>query len=83
MERWLGWLSILSCLGLTGCNLTALTLGLAPSDRDASMPPCVGDDCNCGDFIHQALAQQVLKGPHMRLQGLTGAQSAPKSSLFV
>lgn len=62
MERWLGWLSILSCLGLTECNLTALTLGLAPSDRDASMPPCVGDDCNCGDFIHQALAQQVLKG---------------------
>lgn len=26
----------------------------------ASLPPCVGDDCDCGDFNSQALAQQVL-----------------------
>ena len=25
-----------------------------------SLPPCVNDDCNCGDFISQPLAQAVL-----------------------
>ena len=26
----------------------------------SSLPPCVDDDCDCGDFINQTLAQQVL-----------------------
>lgn len=25
------------------------------------LPPCVNDDCNCGDFRHQGLAQRVLE----------------------
>jgi endonuclease G len=28
----------------------------------SSLPPCVDDDCNCGDFTNQPLAQQVLDG---------------------
>ncbi|WP_155834740.1 DNA/RNA non-specific endonuclease [Leptolyngbya sp. PCC 6406] len=30
------------------------------ADGGILLPPCVDDDCNCGDFRDQALAQQVL-----------------------
>lgn len=58
-------------LGLSGCEaiLPILTdiLSEAPGQpvsvqADRLLPPCVDDDCNCGDFRDQALAQQVLDG---------------------
>jgi endonuclease G len=46
----------LLALGLGGCS------GLLPQRPDvSSLPPCVDDDCNCGDFISQGLAQDVLE----------------------
>lgn len=39
---------------MTACN------ALFGSPPQATLPPCVNDTCNCGDFISQALAQQVL-----------------------
>ncbi|PSN19412.1 DNA/RNA endonuclease G [filamentous cyanobacterium CCP5] len=48
----LGWFGLLGGLTLAGC-------GLLPST--ALLPPCVDDDCDCGDFIEQPLAQQVLE----------------------
>lgn len=33
---------------------------LLGASLQATLPPCVNDDCNCGDFISQPLAQQVL-----------------------
>jgi endonuclease G len=34
---------------------------LTPSVAIATLPPCTDDDCNCGDFRDQALAQQVFE----------------------
>ncbi|HEY9890044.1 MAG TPA: DNA/RNA non-specific endonuclease [Candidatus Obscuribacterales bacterium] len=58
---------------LSGCELLPLVADLlpaaAPGDTkgpplvaaaDGLLPPCVEDDCNCGDFRDQALAQAVL-----------------------
>lgn len=46
-----GWLWGMGLL--TGCDV----LWMAPQ---GTLPPCVQDDCNCGDFRSQPLAQQVL-----------------------
>lgn len=63
--RWLGYWSGLGLWGLVGCGqlvapppplLTPLEEATA-----AQLPPCVDDDCNCGDFRDQALAQRVLE----------------------
>lgn len=40
-------------LGLSGCEW------LLPDDY-ANLPPCVNDNCDCGDFVSQDLAQEVL-----------------------
>jgi endonuclease G len=34
---------------------------LSPQIEISRLPPCVDDDCNCGDFRDQALAQTVLE----------------------
>ena len=44
---------ILVTLGLSSCE------GLRNDDY-SKLPPCVNDNCDCGDFVSQALAQQVL-----------------------
>jgi len=55
------------CLGLLLVGVGSC--GLLPPLNDApslpladvsELPPCVADDCNCGDFRDRALAQQVL-----------------------
>lgn len=51
----------LSFLTFTGCGLLATPEGpLSPQVSSSALPPCVNDDCNCGDFRDQALAQTVL-----------------------
>ncbi|MBW4459724.1 MAG: DNA/RNA non-specific endonuclease [Nodosilinea sp. WJT8-NPBG4] len=48
-------------LGLAGCGnlLLSVTNWVAPVDV-STLPPCVDDDCNCGDFASQPQAQTVL-----------------------
>lgn len=54
-------LSIGLSFGLTGCDaLWATVFRQGDSAIQASLPPCASDDCDCGDFISQSLAQQVL-----------------------
>lgn len=50
---WAGLLAGLSSL-LTACDAL---LGASIQ----ALPPCVNDNCNCGDFSSQALAQRVLE----------------------
>lgn len=62
MTRWLQelgrglgrGLGLMGWLGLSGCSLL-----LSPPLNQ--LPPCVGDDCDCGDFLDQPLAQRVLE----------------------
>ncbi|HEY9881909.1 MAG TPA: DNA/RNA non-specific endonuclease, partial [Leptolyngbyaceae cyanobacterium] len=49
----------LALLGGLSALLTACNALLGPS-AEVTLPPCVNDNCNCGDFISQALAQRVL-----------------------
>ncbi|MGF1521905.1 MAG: DNA/RNA non-specific endonuclease [Leptolyngbyaceae cyanobacterium] len=53
------WTILLGLLSLTGCGFWSDIDRLALSEN-ASLPPCVDDDCNCSDFRDQALAQTVL-----------------------
>ncbi len=48
-------------VALGGCSgvMPNLLHPFKPPDV-SSLPPCVGDDCDCGDFISQPLAQLVL-----------------------
>ena len=48
-------------IGLTGCAdlLLLVNSWIAPVDL-STLPPCVDDDCNCGDFASQPQAQTVL-----------------------
>jgi len=46
--------------GLAGCSILEPWLGAGSADLN-SLPPCVDDDCNCGDFASQAQAQTVLE----------------------
>lgn len=48
-------------IGLTGCGdlLLLVDSWITPVDLSA-LPPCVDDDCNCGDFASQAQGQMVL-----------------------
>lgn len=57
----LAWLGILA-LALGGCSggMPDLLQQFRGPDV-SSLPPCVDDDCDCGDFISQALAQDVLE----------------------
>ncbi|WP_275337081.1 DNA/RNA non-specific endonuclease [Nodosilinea sp. PGN35] len=48
-------------IGLTGCgDLLLLVSGWVTSADLSTLPPCVDDDCNCGDFASQPQAQRVL-----------------------
>ncbi len=48
--------SLVGCMELAPAPIPLLE----PAATD--LPPCVADDCNCGDFRDQALAQRVLEG---------------------
>lgn len=60
------WLGLLGGLGLAGCSLLSPAL---------TLPPCVDDDCDCGDFITQPLAQQVLEAEWGDPHGLDSDQN--------
>lgn len=56
------WVVLFSIPFFSSCELISPT-DLPPLVTDnelAQLPPCVEDDCNCGDFRDQALAQTVL-----------------------
>ena len=55
------WVVCLGLLGVTGCGIWSDAPLLLPEMEDSLLPPCVDDDCNCGDFRDQALAQTVLE----------------------
>lgn len=55
-------LALLGIVGLWGCDILPLPEDLPLfSTEVAALPPCVDDDCNCGDFRDQALAQVVFE----------------------
>lgn len=61
MTHWSPWIqysvrAAVLLLAVTGCD--TLAPGLA--DPNAHLPPCVDQNCNCGDFVSQDLAQWVL-----------------------
>lgn len=55
LTRWLP-ASVLLWATTAGCN----TLDINTTDPNAHLPPCVEQNCDCGDFISQELAQLVL-----------------------
>jgi endonuclease G len=58
---WRWWLGGICVAGLAACGELLPPLAPPPIAPSGSvLPPCVEDDCNCGDFRDQALAQQVL-----------------------
>ncbi|HIK45994.1 MAG TPA: DNA/RNA non-specific endonuclease [Leptolyngbyaceae cyanobacterium M65_K2018_010] len=67
---WGGWL-ILGGLSLlsAGCSPG---LWAARAVNPADLPPCVDDDCNCGDFLSQPQAQRVLDSFRGDPYGLDG-----------
>lgn len=53
---------------MTACDQAAIEL----ADPNAHLPPCVEQNCDCGDFVSQDLAQLVfddLEGDPFRLDG--------------
>jgi len=57
--RWLVWVGIVV---IGGCVVpSGEQPPLMPQSDLSTLPPCVDDDCNCGDFRDQALAQAVLE----------------------
>jgi endonuclease G, mitochondrial len=73
MNRWGRWLigSVL-CLAAMGCSDGGIWHSwMSPVDR-ANLPPCVDDDCNCGDFLSQTQAQAVLDAFRGDPYGLDG-----------
>lgn len=60
-------------IGLGGCSdlLRLVANWTAPVDL-STLPPCVDDDCNCGDFASQAQAQVVLEAWARDPYGLDG-----------
>jgi endonuclease G len=57
--RWLVWVGIVV---IGGCVVPpGEQPPLMPQSDLSTLPPCVDDDCNCGDFRDQALAQAVLE----------------------
>ncbi|PSN12294.1 DNA/RNA endonuclease G [filamentous cyanobacterium CCT1] len=59
--------------GLTGCSdlLLLVNTWTTPANL-ATLPPCVDDDCNCGDFASQPQAQTVLDAFRGDPYGLDG-----------
>lgn len=65
-------LVILGC-GLAGCGDVLLLVNTWFASVDlATLPPCVDDDCNCGDFASQPQAQSVLDAFASDPYGLDG-----------
>jgi endonuclease G, mitochondrial len=62
VHRWrhLSLLALLG-LGLVGCSDLLMLVDWSPAVDTSTLPPCVDDDCNCGDFASQAQAQAVLE----------------------
>ena len=56
LARWLKHFANATILVLAGCNNYATET----ADPNAHLPPCVEQNCDCGDFISQGLAQLVL-----------------------
>ncbi|MEM9482855.1 MAG: DNA/RNA non-specific endonuclease [Cyanobacteria bacterium P01_F01_bin.116] len=61
LASWPLWLRHSAKAGITllitaGCN----DLGIEQTDPNAHLPPCVEQNCDCGDFVSQDLAQLVL-----------------------
>jgi endonuclease G len=69
--RWLMGLAL--GLGIGSCSDISLLLTHWPGAVDrANLPPCVDDNCNCGDFLTQTQAQAVLdafSGDRFNLDG--------------
>jgi endonuclease G len=67
LKAWLhgcGKYLVLSLLvgGVAACGHGGSVLPMARSPVDiTTLPPCVDDDCNCGDFISQTQAQEVFE----------------------
>lgn len=60
-------------LGLVGCSDLLLLVSTWVTPVDVSiLPPCVDDDCNCGDFASQSQAQVVLDAFRGDPHGLDG-----------
>ena len=59
-QSWIAGIGLILLLSLTGCEWAAWGVGLQGKVSRASLPPCIDDDCNCGDFRDQVSAQQVL-----------------------
>lgn len=70
---WSRWALVALALGLAGCSdlLLSVTNWAAPVDV-STLPPCVDDDCNCGDFASQPQAQAVLDAFRGDPYGLDG-----------
>lgn len=55
---WFAWVGIAA---ISGCVIPVTEQSPLATQADlATLPSCVDDDCNCGDFRDQALAQMVL-----------------------
>ncbi|MEM6452704.1 MAG: DNA/RNA non-specific endonuclease [Cyanobacteria bacterium P01_D01_bin.105] len=50
-----GAATILVAVGVSGCHRQ-----LSEEERYAALPPCADRDCDCGDFVSQHIAQDVL-----------------------
>ena len=63
MVRWYQSLALGSLVvALGGCDGAILSRLNPGQEIDvSSLPPCVDDDCDCGDFLSQTLAQEVLE----------------------
>ncbi|MBE9138125.1 DNA/RNA non-specific endonuclease [Nodosilinea sp. LEGE 07088] len=73
-QVWIRCLLLLALgAGLTGCGDLVMRLAAWSTPVDLSaLPPCVDDDCNCGDFATQAQAQVVLEAFRGDPYGLDG-----------
>ena len=60
-QSWISGIGLILLLSLAGCEWSAWGIERQGKVNRASLPPCVDDDCHCGDFRDQASAQQVLE----------------------
>ena len=57
------WLACSGIVAISSCELIPILeeTALTPQVEVSTLPPCIDDDCNCGDFRDQTLAQAVLE----------------------
>ncbi|MBT9310930.1 DNA/RNA non-specific endonuclease [Leptothoe kymatousa] len=76
------WIRHISTVGTFLCILTGCeNLATEISDPNAHLPPCVEQNCDCGDFISQELAQLVLdefQGDPFKLDGDGNGQACER-----